>query len=93
MGIDPALAVTLRRYEEAAAELAVIPDTAELRAADEAIVRADCGDGNDVAHKFCEKIEQMAARIRDERHQLDLTNSSPAELLAFCVAVEMEAWG
>jgi hypothetical protein len=93
MGIDPAIAVSLQRGGEAAAELAEIPDTVELQAADEAIVRADCGDGNDVAHQFYGTIEQMAARIRDEEHQLDLAKASLAELLAFCVAVEMEAWG
>jgi hypothetical protein len=92
MGIDPAIAVSLQRGGEAAAKLAEIPDTVE-QAADEAIVRADCGDGNDVAHQFYGKIEQMAARIRDEEHQLDLAKASLAELLAFCVAVEMEAWG
>jgi hypothetical protein len=93
MGIDPAIAVSLQRDEEAAAELAEIPDTFELRAADGAIVRADCGDGNETARQFCGKIEQMAARIRDEERQLDLASASPAQLLAFCVAVEMEAWG
>ena len=46
-----------------------------------------------IAHFCGEKIEQMATRIRDEQHQLDLAKASPAELLAFCVAVEMEAWG
>jgi hypothetical protein len=93
MGVDPALAVAPRRCDAAAVELAQIPDTVELRAADAAIVRADCGDGNEAARQSCEKIEQMAARIRDEEHQLDLANASPAQLLAFCVAVEMEAWG
>jgi hypothetical protein len=93
MGVDPALAVALRRCDAAAVELAQIPDTVELRAADAAIVRADCGEGNEAARQSCEKIEQMAARIRDEEHQLDLANASPAQLLAFCVAVEMEAWG
>jgi hypothetical protein len=47
MGIDPALAVTLRRGKGAAAELAAIPDSLDLKAADEAIVRAECGNGDD----------------------------------------------
>ncbi len=47
MGIDPALAVTLRRGEEAAAELAAIPDSPDLKAADEAIVTADHTNAND----------------------------------------------
>jgi hypothetical protein len=38
--IDPALAETLRRGEEAVAELAAIPDTLDLKTADEAIVRS-----------------------------------------------------
>jgi hypothetical protein len=92
MGIDPALAVALRRGEEAAAELAAIPDTPDLKAADEAIVRAETGDGSDAARKFWEKIEQMAARMLNEDHQLDLANASPAELLAFVVA-EVHAGG
>src|SRR6266850_1470275 len=51
MGIDPALAVALRRGEDAAAELAEIPDTIELRAADEAIMRPERSDGTDRAHQ------------------------------------------
>ena len=41
MGIDSCRAVALRRGEEAAAELAAIPDSPHLKAADEAIVTAD----------------------------------------------------
>jgi len=41
MGLDPTLAVSLRHGKEAAAELAAIPDTEALRAADEAITRDD----------------------------------------------------
>jgi hypothetical protein len=93
MGIDPTLAVTLQRGEEAAAELSAIPDTDELQAADEAIVRADNRNGDEGARQFQWKIEQMAARYRNNQHQLDLANASPAELLAFCVAAEVGAWG
>jgi hypothetical protein len=93
MGIDPALAVALRRGEEAAAALAAIPDTDELRGADEAIVRANHGNGDEGAHQFRAKIEQMARLYANGQHRLDLANASPAELLAFCVAVEIEAWG
>ena len=92
MGIDPALAVVLRRGEEAAAELAAIPDTPELRAADEAIVRSESSNGDGKACRARAKIEQIAVQYRDGQHRLDLANASPAELLAFCVAVEMEAW-
>jgi len=93
MGIDPALAVALRRGEDAAAELAEIPDTIELRAADEAIVRPERSDGTDRAHQVREKIERMAEQYRNGEYPLDLANASPVQLLAFCVAVEMEAWG
>jgi hypothetical protein len=40
IGIDPALAETLRRGEEAVAELAAIPDTLDLKTTDEAILRS-----------------------------------------------------
>ena len=93
MGIDPALAVTLRRGAEAAAELAAIPDTPDLKAADEAIVGSEHTNGNDGAHQVKAKIERIAEQYRSGQHQLDLATASPAQLLAFCVAVEMEAWG
>jgi hypothetical protein len=84
--------VTLRRGEEAAAELAAIPDTPDLKAADEAILRAECRNDDDGAQQVREKIARMAKLYRSGDHRLDLANASPAELLAFCVAVEMEAW-
>jgi hypothetical protein len=68
MGIDPAM----QRGEEAAAELAEIPDAVELQAADEAIVRADRSDGTDRARQVREKIERMAEQYRDGEHPLDL---------------------
>jgi hypothetical protein len=93
VGIDPRLAVALQRGEEAAAELAAIPDTPELKAADEAIVRAGRGDRDDGACAFKAKIERIADQYRSRQHQLDLANASPAELLAFCVAAGVVAWG
>ena len=90
MGIDPALAETLRRGEEAAAELAAIPDTPELKVADEAIVRPESNNGDDVARQVWAKIARMEKQYRDGEHRLDLANASPAELPAFCLAVEME---
>jgi hypothetical protein len=88
MGIDPALAETLRRGEEAAAELAAIPDTPELKVADEAIGRPESNKGGDGARlgENCADGKQY----RDGEHRLDLANASPAELPAFCLAVEME---
>ncbi len=51
IGIDPALAVTLRCAEEAAAELAAIPDTPDLQAADEGILRSEYNIGDDGARE------------------------------------------
>jgi hypothetical protein len=89
MGVDPGLVIALRRGEEAAAELAAIPDLPDLKAADEVIVTADYSNADDRSCEFKAKIERMAEQYRSGRHQLDLENASPAELLAFCVAVEM----
>jgi hypothetical protein len=93
MRIDPSPAVALQRGAAAAAELAEIPDTDELRAADKAIVRAEYSDTDTSASLFRAKIGQIAVNYRDGGDRLDLANASPAELLAFCEAVEMEAWG
>ena len=41
MGLDPALATSLRRGDESAAELAAIPDSETLKMADNEITRAD----------------------------------------------------
>jgi hypothetical protein len=92
MGIDPGRAVALRRGEEAAAELAAIPDSPDLKAADEAIVTADYSNADDPSCEFKTEIERIAEQYRGGQHQLDLANASPAELLAYCVAVEMDAW-
>jgi len=91
MGIDSCSAVALRRGEEAAAELAGIPDTPDLTAADEAITTAHYCNADDQC-EFKAKIERIAEQYRGGQRQLDLANASPAELLAFCVAVEMDAW-
>jgi len=93
MGIDSCRAVALRRGEEAAAELAAIPDSPELKAADEAIVTADYSNAVGRSCELKAKIERIAKEYRGGHHQLDLANASPAELLAFCVGVEMDAWG
>jgi hypothetical protein len=91
MGIDPALAVTRRRGAEAVAELAAIPDSPALKPADEAIARPDGSNGDDGRAGFRRKIGRMPEQYRGGQHRLDLANASPAELLTFCVAVEMEA--
>jgi hypothetical protein len=92
MGIDPGLVKALQRGGEAAAELAAIPDSPDLKAADEAIVTADYGNADDRSCEFKAKIERIAEQYRGGLHQLDFANASPAELLAFCVAVEMDVW-
>ena len=90
IGVDPALAESLRLGDEAAAELAVIPDTPELERADEAIVRANCSNGDDGAHHVREKIARMAELYRSGQHRVDFANAGAFELLAFCVASETE---
>jgi hypothetical protein len=89
MGVDPALAETLRRGDAAAAELAAIPDTRELERADEAILRTECSNSDEGAHRVREKIARMAELYRSGQ-RLDLANASTVELLAFCVAGEIE---
>ena len=89
-GVDPTLAETLRHGEAAAAELAAIPDTPELERADEAILRAKCSNSDNGAHHVREKIARMAELYRSGQHRIDFANASPAELLAFCVASEVD---
>jgi hypothetical protein len=86
----PWLAESLRLGDEAAAELAAIPDTPELERADEAIVRANCSNGDDGAHHVREKIARMAELYRSGQHRVDFANAGAFELLAFCVASETE---
>ena len=88
MGLDPALATSLRRGDESAAELAAIPDSETLKMADNEITRAD---HTEELSQFRSKMKQMAARFHDS--QPDFAKASPAELFAFCIAVEELAWG
>jgi hypothetical protein len=90
MGLDPTHAETLQRGEAAAAELAAIPDTPELQRADEAILRTKCSNSGDGAHRVEGKIARMAELYRSGQHRIDFANASPCELLAFCVASEIE---
>jgi hypothetical protein len=87
MELDPALAVSLQRGEKAAAELAAIPDTEALRAADETITRGDQFDDGEASSIVVAQSERMATRFCDGS-QPDLGNASMAELFAFCFAVE-----
>jgi hypothetical protein len=92
MGLDPAVAVMLRVGDEAAAELAAIPDSDALRTADEAITHTHQGDNSEGVARVEATIEQMAEQYLDGS-QPDFANTSVAELFAFCVAIEKLAWG
>jgi formate-dependent nitrite reductase cytochrome c552 subunit len=90
IGVDPALAESLRLGDEAAAELAAIADTPELERADEAILRANCSNSDDGAHHVREEIKRMAELYRSGQHRVDFANASAFELLTFYVAGEIE---
>jgi hypothetical protein len=90
MGLDPTHAETLQRGEAAAAELAAIPNTPELERADEASLHTKCSNSGDGAHHFRGEIARMAELYRSGQHRIDFANASPCELLAFCVAREIE---
>ena len=92
MGLDPALAVMLRAGEEAAAELAAIPDSDALRTSDEAIIRTHQENNSEAGPSFKAKIERMAEKYLDGS-QPDLAKAPVVELLAFCVAIEKLAGG
>jgi hypothetical protein len=92
MGLDPALAISLQRGDESAAELAAIPDSEALEMADNEITRADAGDRTGESSQFRSKMKQVAARFHDGS-QPDFASASPAELFAYCIAVEELAWG
>jgi hypothetical protein len=92
MGLDPAQGVSLRVGEEAAAELAAIPDSEALRTADEALTHSDLDDCGDARSSLEAKIQRMADNIADDiidkGIQPNFANASVVELWAFCVAVE-----
>ena len=81
MGFDPALAVSLQRGQQAAVELAAIPDSETLQAADAAITRSDQHDEG--ATIIAAQIAPMATHFRDGSEP-DLAHASLAELFAFC---------
>ena len=83
MGFDPALAVSLQRGEQAAVELAAIPDSETLRAADAAITRSDQHDDGAPSSIIEAQAAPMAAHVRDGSEP-DLAHASLAELFAFC---------
>jgi hypothetical protein len=80
--VSAAAAAALRLGEEAAAELALIPDTPELRRLDAALLVRHDGTATD----GCEAtIGRLVEEYRNGR-ALDLFTASPTELLACCVA-------
>jgi hypothetical protein len=83
MGFDPALAVSLLRGEQAAVELAAIPDSETLRAADAAITRSDQHDDGAASTIIAAQVAPMATHFRDGSEP-DLAHASLAELFAFC---------
>jgi hypothetical protein len=87
MGLDPTLAVSLLRGQEAAGELASIPDSEALRAADAAITRGDHHDGGGASSIITAQAARMAVHLRD-RSEPDLTHASLTELFAFCFPKE-----
>ena len=81
-GVGAAGAAALRLGDEAAAELAGIPDTPELRRLDTALLERDGGASPD----GCEAtIRRLSEEYRNGR-ALDLFTASSTELLACCVA-------
>ena len=83
MGFDPALAVSLQRGEQAAVELAAIPDSETLRAADAAITRSDQHEDGAASRIIAAQAAPMATQVRDGSEP-DLAHASLAELFAFC---------
>jgi hypothetical protein len=86
MGLDPALAASLRRGEEAAAKLAAIPDTEALRSADVALTHSDLDDDGEVRRTFNARMERLAAIYR-EGVQPDFASVSVEQLWAYCIAM------
>ena len=94
MGLDPALAVSLRVGEEAAAKLAAIPDTEALRTADEALKHSDLDDDGAACSTYSAsrraehnaKMERMVAMYR-EGVQPNFASDSVMQLYAFCIAM------
>ena len=96
MGLDPSVAVRLQLGEEAAAELAAIPDSEALRTFDEAVTRSNLEDVGDARSRDADKIDRMAVRMAADIRggiQPDLAKASLAELLTYCVAIEKLAGG
>jgi hypothetical protein len=79
--VGAALAVALRFGEDAAAELAGIPDTPELRCNDAVLL-----EKGGVARDGCETEMRRLVEAYRRGRPFDLFTASPAELLACCIA-------
>jgi len=88
MGIDPKCAIALRLGERAAAELAGIPDTPELRASDAAPPTGpNSSEAKDrLDRKIARIADSMVERFGRGEEPVDLANASLVELLAFVTA-------
>ena len=82
MGFDPALEVRLQRGRQAAVELAAIPDSETLRAADAAITRSDQHEDGAASSIVTAQAASMATHIRDGSEP-DLAHASLTEPFAF----------
>lgn len=80
--VAPAACRALRLGEEAAAELAAIPDTPALCAADAALLDAEPG-AEDAAAEFAARLARLAACCGGE--DFDPDHAAPAELLVRAV--------
>jgi hypothetical protein len=76
-----ALAGAWQLGDAAAAELAGIPDTQDLRETDRALLARDHAGAEET---FEARLWHLVQHYRDG-HELDTGNASPAELLAACV--------
>ncbi|SRR5258705_7593545 len=87
MRIDPELAVALRRGEEAAAEIAGMPDTQELRASEASVTGSNSSGARDRLYTEMPRIaDRMTEMFGRGEEPINLGNASLVELLAFVSA-------
>jgi hypothetical protein len=99
-GVDPETTCVVPRLREAEALLAAIPDTQELRRADEAhLARADTRRIDAEWERkrryrpppredktFRSEIERLIGRYRTDVREIDFATRSPMELYAWCLS-------
>jgi hypothetical protein len=86
-GIEPELDALVRRREEAAVELANIPETREVRASDEAILSRDHSEEHraDALRKIEKMLDQTAERMEaGQRLEVIDTASTRAQACPAC---------